>query len=717
VNESNKKNHINLEAKATSLTILLISALLLTALIGIQFVEKASAVEYAEYTGTLEGADWALRIPDPWNGMLVLCCRGYSHDPIADVRTVGPFSGMSTTLLEQGFAVAASSYGVGGYCVPEGINATRQLTEYIVDNYNATGKVFMIGASMGGGIALLLGEKYPELYSGVLDMFGSKDMKSQYETKVRWASLNDTELTAELDALTAPSPPTGWLSLEVLRTFCNISATDIETKLGGTPQDEPEAYEATSPVYNANISIPVITVHGTSDALVPYSQSVVYQEAVANASSSSLYRLHAVEGAEHGGPAMKDEALARFNDLVEWSNYLIGAYNWPMFHHDLTHSGYSESPAPVTNQTLWNSTTTTTGGQTSPVIADGKVYVGSWVAGLYCFDAANGTQLWRSTLSSYITGSFAVADGRVYSNTLHCEIYCHDAANGTLLWSHDCNLTGDLMSSSPAVADGKVYVGSYDNNVYCLDALTGALIWNYTTGDHVRSSPAVADGKVYVGSTDNNMYCLNATTGTLIWDYTTGELILSSPAVANDKVYVGSIDNNVYCLDALAGTKIWNYTTGENVTSSPAVFNGKVYVGSYDNNVYCLDAATGAKIWNYTTGAAVFSSPAVADGKVYVSSLDDTLYCLDASTGAFIWRYTTEGHTIFGDIYASPAVANGVVYIYSADRHIYAIGGVYLIPESFGVEVVLLFSAAAVMISFSLFHKRPKWKKQHFKNK
>jgi hypothetical protein len=135
---------------------------------------------------------------------------------------------------------------------------------------------------------------------------------------------------------------------------------------------------------------------------------------------------------------------------------------WPMFHHDLTHTGYSDSKAPKTNQTLW---TYTTGNTTysSPAVSDGKVYVGSYDRKVYCLNALTGAHIWNYT-------------------------------------------TGNSVYASPAVSDGKVYVGSYDNKVYCLDASTGSLIWSYLTGGLVRSSPAVADDKVYVGSFDNGVY-------------------------------------------------------------------------------------------------------------------------------------------------------------------------------------------------------------------
>jgi outer membrane protein assembly factor BamB len=181
-------------------------------------------------------------------------------------------------------------------------------------------------------------------------------------------------------------------------------------------------------------------------------------------------------------------------EVIDW---------WPMFHHDLTHTGYSTSTAPNTNKTIW-SYTTGLDVYSSPAVADGKVYIGS-------------------------------DDGKVY---------CLDAITGALIWSHEI---GGSVLSSPAVAYGKVYIGSDDYKVYCLDATTGAFIWSYTTGGGVESSPAVADGKVYIGSYDHKVYCLDAITGALIWSYTTGYPgISSSPAVADGKVYIGSGDHNVY---------------------------------------------------------------------------------------------------------------------------------------------------------------------------
>jgi parallel beta-helix repeat protein len=389
--------------------------------------------------------------------------------------------------------------------------------------------------------------------------------------------------------------------------------------------------------------------------------------------------------------------------MQPWSAHST-RYSWPMFHNNLERTGQSRSPAPNTNQTLWNFTT---GGNiriSSPAVVDGKVYIGSMDHNVYCLDALTGVLVWNYTTGSMVFSSPAVADGKVYVGSLGGDrnVYCLDALTGVRIWNYT---TGGGVSSSPAVADGKVYVGSQDFNVYCLNALTGVLVWNYTTGNTVDTSPAVVNGKVYVGSEDCNVYCLDSLTGMRVWNYTTDGAVRGvSPAVVDGKVYVGSFDKNVYCLDALTGVCVWNYTTGDVVGSSPAVADGKVYVGSFDKNLYCLDALTGICVWNYTTaGSILYSAPAVADGKVYVGSYDSYVYCLNASTGAFKWNY----HTGFS-VDSSPAVADGVVYVGSEDRKVYAFGHTVRVPEDFQTVQEAINAATAgdtVWIAPGIYHE------------
>lgn len=341
--------------------------------------------------------------------------------------------------------------------------------------------------------------------------------------------------------------------------------------------------------------------------------------------------------------------------------------DWPMFHHDLAHTGYSPSLGPNTNNSLWNYNDGNGYVRSSPAVVDGKIYVGSYNYNVYCINATDGLPIWSyPTGNAVYLSSPAVVDGRVYVGSNDNKTYCLNANNGALLWSF---ATGDKVYSSPAVVNDKVYVGSFDNKVYCLNASTGVLIWSYTTLDDVESSPAVVNGKVYVGSNDNYLYCLNADSGALIRRYRAGWRVISCPAVVDGRVYVGS--DGVYCFDAESDALLWKSVTFYTV-SSPAVANGKVYIGSFDKNVYCLNAYSGALIWNYTTGDEIYdSAPAFVDGKIYVGSNDGKLYCFNADNGTVIWSY------IIGSLVTcSPAIVDGKLYVGSEGNGFYCFGDV-----------------------------------------
>jgi len=236
---------------------------------------------------------------------------------------------------------------------------------------------------------------------------------------------------------------------------------------------------------------------------------------------------------------------------------------WPMFHHDLNHTGYSTSTAPNTNNTIWTYTT-----------------------------------------GDAVASSPAVVDGRVYAGSNDNKSYCLDASTGTHIWNYT---TGDMVLPSPAIAGGKVYVGSLDAKIYCLDASTGTQIWSYTAGDVVYS-PAVAGGNVYVGSADGKVYAF-------------GSLVLSTDSAGNSKATFDLTDNvcvrgqgftadtnvTIYLIpdgsDALPANAVATASTTTDTTGDlpvTLVWSQPLTIGEYDvwvdeNQNGVLD---GADVWN-----------------------------------------------------------------------------------------------------------------------
>lgn len=340
---------------------------------------------------------------------------------------------------------------------------------------------------------------------------------------------------------------------------------------------------------------------------------------------------------------------------------VTGPDEWPMFHHDLNHTGITTSDAPASPHLAWF-------GQTnywiesSPVVANNRVFVTSEDGSIYCFDAIKGQELWTFQTSGQIINTPCVANGKVYFGSMDNTIYCLNEYTGALVWSY---LTGWIIAqSAPAVYNGKMYIGAHDGNLYCFNADNGSVIWAFDTNQWISSPPAIYENRVYFGDWLGNIFGLNADNGSLEWHYDFGyTTYFAGPTIVDDRLYLGGMDFAMKCIDIPSCTLLWSVQTGYYVTSAPLVLSDRVIFCSWDRNISCVNKTTGMPIWKYRAGGGVDGSPAMAsDGRIYVGSADGYVYCLDPMTGELYWSFDLGGES------SSPAIAYGNIYACSQDN-------------------------------------------------
>jgi outer membrane protein assembly factor BamB len=383
--------------------------------------------------------------------------------------------------------------------------------------------------------------------------------------------------------------------------------------------------------------------------------------------------------------------------------------DWATFNHDSSHTGYSPSAGPNTNQTLW---TFTTGDkvESSPVVANGVVYVGSDDGYFYALNASNGELIWKYNTYGPIQSAATVVDGVVYFGGFHSHaVFALNAYTGDLIWNSPTTSIFPNEISSTTVGNGLVYIEVNNDGsggeLLALNSSTGSTAWKYSPSAWLSTTPALYGDELYVG-VPGRIVALNASSGEVNWQF----LVTRNGPNANmgDGAYSGasslSIDQGLLFVGTSVQTiQAWNASTGALVWigniegavyySTVAVANGKVYAsttwGGIANElkppgVTALSEKTGEHIWSSTLASIMHSSPAVADNMVFVGSDNighppsdsypkvadgGSVYALNAQTGATIWSYST------GDeVYSSPAMAYGIVYVGSNDGKIYAIG-------------------------------------------
>lgn len=129
----------------------------------------AQSPSFVTITGEIgPGALYAIAMPTgPWNGELVVFAHGIGRpsDPVA----LPSLSPLPEWLTSQGFALAYSSFSVNGYgAVKDGMQRTHQLRGIFAATVSQPTRVYLMGRSLGGLIAVMLAERFPGQYDGAL---------------------------------------------------------------------------------------------------------------------------------------------------------------------------------------------------------------------------------------------------------------------------------------------------------------------------------------------------------------------------------------------------------------------------------------------------------------------------------------------------------------------------------------------------------------------
>lgn len=303
--------------------------------------------------------------------------------------------------------------------------------------------------------------------------------------------------------------------------------------------------------------------------------------------------------------------------------------------------------------------------RSSPCVANGTVFVGSYDTNLYALDAKRGEFRWKHATEGGISSSPAVWQDMVYVGSEDGVLYALDTRRGGQRWAFR---TGKPIRSSPRIDDRVIFVGSDDQHMYAIDGLRGTQIWSFRTWMPIRSSARITNDAVYFGGNDGYAYGLDQRNGAVRWKQKTQQPIISTPAFIDGLVLVGSMDQNFYALDAEGGWPTWKVRTNHYVNSSPCVAGSRVFFGGVDGVVYALETKNGRIAWKFEIGSQITSSPCVEGGRVYIGAVDQHVYCLDAASGELIWKFATKAPVV-----SSPTVSEGIVYIGSNDHHLYAL--------------------------------------------
>ena len=173
-------------------------------------------------------------------------------------------------------------------------------------------------------------------------------------------------------------------------------------------------------------------------------------------------------------------------------------------------------------------------GSSSPVVAGGRVVVGTKGAEVVALDAATGKPAWRLPVDGMVSFAPAVVGDSVIVGDGGRRLRCVDAETGLVLWTK--SVRGRFAGDGPAVGRSAIVVALDSMEVEAFDPSTGARLWSRWMGTLHLSSPALAGGLVIFGSR-STLVAIHAATGDDAWDLDL-EGRVSCPVVADRTVFV-----------------------------------------------------------------------------------------------------------------------------------------------------------------------------------
>ncbi len=290
----------------------------------------------------------------------------------------------------------------------------------------------------------------------------------------------------------------------------------------------------------------------------------------------------------------------------------------------------------------------------SPVVVGDALVCGEGVhttrdARVVCLDARSGAVRWTQATRSHVECTPVVWQGKVYVGAGDDGYYCLDLAGdgrggAKVLW----HLPGDRYpdaETSLVVADGRVYAGlGIGGKALCvLDALTGAELAREAMPYPVFSLPALDAERIYLGMGEGDyikagrggeLRCLDRQNLKTLWRVPLEATVLGAVVLSGDEVIAVSRDGRISIFDRNGRSR----GTGElrcPVIASPVVTDDHLGILGSDGLFTVFDRRSLTARWRLQAGTSglFVGSPVLWRDRVLIPSQDHGLIAAGTASG------------------------------------------------------------------------------------
>ena len=387
---------------------------------------------------------------------------------------------------------------------------------------------------------------------------------------------------------------------------------------------------------------------------------------------------------------------------------------WLQFKYDCRHSGNVPDRSISTPLGLIGAVPLTDAIFTSPVVANGRIYVVDGAGAVFCIDAATLKIVWQfqspgGKANCNNVSSPAVAGHYLHFGTMAGSYFVLDAASGAVVKQITC---GEPILSSPVAANNRVYFATLGSKVYAIEP-DGKICWvwdfvkerlgfsgNRWSGQdwYKHKGGRVTPGEQFCCSRDPAMYgkmLVIPAGGSVVWleDAGDGAQIRAVQVPQNTTLGMsigetGAVYRQWTLLDNGGRVDILRLRDGKVVSESVpgtatdirggllsfcsvSVRSEDVYRCRPQERFALCRHSPGQKEPEYLGGYPSIVPPILLRDSAVYGGLDGNIYVVPLSDKSKVWSF----RTAFGKAISAPAaVCDGKIYFGCEDGHLYILG-------------------------------------------
>ncbi|HYC04630.1 MAG TPA: PQQ-binding-like beta-propeller repeat protein [Azospirillaceae bacterium] len=247
-----------------------------------------------------------------------------------------------------------------------------------------------------------------------------------------------------------------------------------------------------------------------------------------------------------------------------------------------------------------------------------------------------------------------VAEGRVYVLDTDFDLHAFDAASGARIWRVSVQREGQddtALGGGVSFGEGRLFVTTGFGETIAVNPANGEVIWRQRIAAPIRTAPVVSGGRVFVTTLDNQMIVLAAENRVLQWTHSgileaTALLGGAAGAVENDVVVAPYSSGELFALRVENGRPAWsdnlaavrrgaNLSGLADIRGMPVIDNGLVFAVSHSGRMAAIDLRTGQRVWEQDVGG--IQTPWVAGNWIFAVTNDAQLVAMTRDAGRVRW--------------------------------------------------------------------------------